>query len=170
MKILKKIIGYDDDLSKTANLLQFLFRAFTYIIPLAIFIWCFVIENAMSKEIGIWTKIGCGGIVVLIIVLLFLVHFVKKSFNKKISKLADKILMCTDETHKLELIKQKRKLEGRQELFGNICLIVPFIVVLMLVNMIETQLISLRGILFAVVISMIIGLVFNIFLQQEKVK
>lgn len=168
MKLIKKLIGYDEDLSKTCNFLLLLFRLFTYILPLAIFIWCFVIENAISDQVSIWTKVGCGGIFVLIIIFLFSIHFIKKSFNKKLSKLNDKIIMCTDDIKKLELIDRKRKIESYQDLFGNVCIIIPFAIALCLINMVETQMISLRGVFFAVVISMLIGLVINFLFQKEK--
>lgn len=168
MKILKRLIGYDEELSKLGNFFLFLFRIFTYILPLAIFIWCFVIENAMSNEVSVWTKIGCGGIVVLIIAFLFAIHFVKRAFNKKLSKLTDKIIMCTDDTKKIDLINKKLKVEAWQDIFGNICLIMPFAIALCLINMIETQMISLRGVFFAAVVSMITGLFLNILVQQQK--
>ena len=168
MNVLKKLIGYDEDLSNTGNFLLFLFRLFTYILPLAIFIWCFVIENAMSNEVSVWTKIGCGGIFVLIIAFLFAIHFVKRAFNKNISKLSDKIIMSTDENKKLELINKKLKVEAWPAIFGNICLIIPFAMALCLINMIETQMISLRGVFFAVVVSMLIGLAINFLFQKEK--
>jgi len=170
MKIIKKILGIDEDLSKTANLFLFLFRLFSYVIPLLIVIWCFVIENIINKEVTIWAKIGCAGIVALVIVFLFAIHFIKKHFNKKLSKLTDKIIMCTDESKKLVYIKKKRKVEMWQELFGNICIIIPFAVLLALINMIETQMLSLRGIFFFVVISMIVGFVFNIALHIQREK
>lgn len=169
-KILNKFFVIDPDLSKLANVYLLMYRIFTYAIPTLIILWAFVIENLINKEITTWTKVGCVGLIAVAILVLIAIHFIKKTFIKKIEKITDKLIDCTDDIKKKELVSQKRKLQMWQSLFFNICFIIPFIIVLWLVALIETKMIALRGTLFTIVISMLIGFMFNYFLQKEKIK
>ena len=59
---------------------------------------------------------------------------------------------------------------GKQEMFRNACFVAPFIIAWFIVSMIEKQVVSLRGMLMIVSISMCAGLGFNGVAQWIKAK
>lgn len=166
MKILKKILLFDEDLTTTENIVQLFYRIFTFLVPGGIVLWNLLIEKLIDSNVSVVAKIGCAGIFALIVIILIGIHFLKKHFTRTISKINDKILLCTDETKKKELIQKRRKVEKWQEIFNNACFLAPFVIAYFLVIMIENAMISLRGTLLIIVLSMGAGFGFNVFLRN----
>lgn len=170
MNIIKKIMFWDKDLTTKQNIMLILYRVFEFLVPSGIVLWSFLIEKLVENKVSITAKIGCAGIVVFVIMVLIAVYFLKKHFRNKITKLTNKVLECLDNEEKKKLIIEKRKVEKWQEIFHNACFVAPFIIALLVVNLLETQMLSLRGVLFGVVSSMCVGFGFNVILQNLKTK
>jgi hypothetical protein len=152
------------------SIFTWLYRIFCYFIPCGIALWVFLIDNLLNKEIGIMTKMGMSGLLVLAIIFLISIYFYKKYLKTSITKLTNDILECLDVNKKKTLIAKKRKFEARQEIFNNVCFVAPFVLIWLLCSLIETKVISLRGTFMLFSISMAIGLGFNCIAQSVKIK
>lgn len=170
MKILKKLLLFDKDLDTKQNMLQLCYRLFTFIIPVGIVLWNLVVEKLLDKDVSIMAKWGCAGTCALIVIALIGVYFIKKMFRKKLEKINDKLLECTDDDKKKELVKKREVTRKWQELFNNACLIAPFVVAYILVCLIEKATISLRGGLLALLVSFGVGFVFNYLFRTSLIK
>ena len=170
MKLIKKLLGFDEDLTTQQNFLQLGYRFYTFIVPIGIVLWSLVIDKLLDKDVSVMAKWGCAGTFALIVIALLGVHFIKKTFKKKIEKINEKLLTCTDDDKKKELVNKREKIRKWQELFGNACLIAPFVVAYVLVCLIEKAMISVRGGLLAMLISFAIGFVFNYLFRSSLIK
>lgn len=166
MKTLRKILIWNDDYTTSENVLLILYRTMTYLVPSGLLLWNLVIDKLINKEVSIWTKIGCGGLFLIIALLLVGVIYLGRHFRKTIEQINDKLLDCTDPEKKEELLAKKKKVKKWQETYRNACLLAPFIIALVLVNLIETGIITLRGTLTFIVLSMSAGFGFNITAQS----
>lgn len=153
-----------------SKIFLWLYRSFSYFVPLGLSLWAFLIENLINKEVSVMSKIGVSGLFILVIAVVIGVYFYGKHFRTAISKVTNEILECLDNDKKIKLIEKKRKLEARQELFHNVCFVAPFVLVWLLCSLIEKKVISLRGIMMTISLSMAIGLGFNGVCQWFKTK
>ena len=99
-------------------------------------------------------------------VLIKMIIMVGRHFKKSIEKINEKLLDCTDAEKKEELKEKKQTLKKWQSIYRNICLVTPFIIGLILVNLIEKGVVSFRGTLMVIVISLCIGFGFNTIAQN----
>lgn len=152
------------------NIFIWLYRTFCYFVPGGLALWLFLIENLIDKEVSTFQKISCSGIFILILIVCIAVYFYGKHFDKTIQKITNEILECLDDSKKTELISKKRKIEAKQDIFKNACFIAPFIIMWLLCCVIEKGIISLRGTLMTISISMASGLGFNSIAQAIKCK
>lgn len=166
MKALRKILIWNDDYTTSKNVMLILYRVFTYLVPSGLVLWNLVIDKLISKDVSIATKLGCGGIFVIIALLLVGVIYLGRHFRKTIEQINDKLLDCTDLEKKQELLEKKKKVRKWQETYRNACLLAPFVIALVLVNLIEGGIITLRGTLTFIVLSMSAGFGFNITAQS----
>ena len=147
-----------------------LYRTFCYFVPSGIALWLFLIKNLINNEISVMAKVGMSGIFVLAIMFVIAIYFYGKHFTTSINKVTNEILECLDNNKKVELIAKKRKLEARQEMFRNICFVAPFVLMWLLCALIESKVISLRGTLMTICVSMAIGLGLNGISQWLKTR
>lgn len=152
------------------KIFTWLYRTFCYFVPGGIALWLFLIENLVNKEVSVVAKVGMTGIFVLVIMFVIAIYFYGKHFSNSINKVTNEILECLDDNKKTELIAKKRKLEGQQEMFRNACFVAPFVVMWLLCALIESNIISLRGTLMTICLSMVSGFGFNGVAQWLKSK
>lgn len=170
MKLLKKILMFDPDLTNEQNILRLFYRLFTFVVPMGFVLWTLVIDKLLDKDVSIMAKWGCAGTFALIVLALVGVYLTKRAFKKHIEKVNDKLLVCTDDDKKKKLVEKKNIIKKREALFRNICLIAPFIIAYVITSLIEKSMISVRGGILAIIISLMIGLVFNYFYRSSVVK
>ena len=144
------------------TIMKWLYRTFCYIIPSGIAMWTMLIDNMINKEVSVWSKISGAGIFALVVIVLIAVLFFGRFLKKKHQKYVDEIIVCTSDQLKEELIAKKAKVEKVQDLFANACFIAPFIVLWIVCGAIETGVVSLRGTLMAISLSMLAGFGVNI--------
>lgn len=153
-----------------STIFKWLYRSFEYFVPAGIALWQFLISSLVNKEITVMQKIGVSGLFVVIIMVIIGVYFYGKHFKTAITKVTNEILECLDDAKKTELIAKKKKLEAQQEIFRNICFLAPFAIAWLLCSMIENGVVSLRGTMLFITLSMATGLGFNGFAQYFKNK
>ena len=143
-------------------ILKWVYRAFCYIVPSGIALWTMLIDNIISKDTSVWSKISGAGIFALVVIVLIGVFFFGRFLKKKQQVIVDEIIVCTDDAKKQELIAKKQKVEKVQDIFANACFVAPFVILWIVCGAIETGVVSLRGTLMAISISMLTGLGVNI--------
>lgn len=147
-----------------------LYRVFTYLVPSGGALYFFLIDTLINKELTWFDKLSAGAVFVLAVMAVIAIFFYGKHLRKIVSKLTDQIIMETDETKKAELITKKLKAESKQEIFHNACFVAPFVILWIVVVLIEKKIISLRGFLMVVAISMCSGLGFDCIAVKIKQK
>lgn len=152
------------------KIFTWLYRIFTIIAPTGIILWSFLIERLISKDISVMNKIGIAGVVALVFAALMGIYFYKRYLKKKIQDVTNQCIETLDNEEKGKLVAKKRKLEAHQEIFHNICFMAPFILVWVLLIFVEKGVVSLRGTMLIVCISMAIGLGCNFIAQWLKSK
>ena len=140
---------------------KWLYRSFEYYVPCGIALWQFLISSLINEEITVTQKVGVSGIFVLVIIAVIGVYFYGRHFKTSITKVTNEILECLDDTKKAELIAQKKSIESKQEIFRNACFLAPFILMWLLCSLIENGVVSLRGTLLSICLSMGAGMGFN---------
>lgn len=170
MKILKKIMVWNEDYTVSENVLLVIYRVLTYLFPSGLLIWNLIIDKLIRNDVSVTAKIGCGGLFLLIALILVAVFFLGRHFKKTIEDLNDKILDCQDAEKKAELIAKKKQVRKWQEVYRNACLLAPLIVLFILVTLLENGLMTIRGTLLFIVLSMSAGFGFNITAQNLIVK
>ena len=152
------------------KIFTWLYRVFTYIVPGGYALWAFLIEKLIDKEVTVMSKLGLTGICVLVIMIIIAIFFYGRHLKKQIAKVTDECIMCVDQTKKVELVDKKKKFEAKQELFRNICFLAPFIIAWIVLCVVEKGIVSLRGTMLGVCLSMSTGLGFNGIAQWIKSK
>lgn len=153
-----------------SKIFTWIYRTFMYFVPCGIALWQFLIETLIKNDVTIMQKIGISGVFIIAIIFVIAVFFYGKHLRKKEKSIDDKLLVCIDNEKKKELIKEKHKWQFRQEMFRNICFMAPFIIAWIVMSAVEKKVVSLRGTLMIVSISMAIGLGFNGVAQWLKGK
>lgn len=146
---------------------------FSYIVPGGVALWSCVIEKLLDKEITIVNKVGITGVFVMAVMVIIAVFFYNKHLNKKITDLTNRCIECIDNEEKARLVEQKKKMEVRLEIFHNICFVVPFVIVWLVLCFVESGVVSLRGTMLVICSSMATGLGLNTiagFLKTKGVK
>lgn len=146
---------------------------FSYIVPGGVALWSCVIEKLLDKEITIVNKVGITGVFAMAVMVIIAVFFYNKHLNKKITDLTNRCIECIDNEEKVRLVEQKKKMEVRLEIFHNICFVVPFVIVWLVLCFVESGVISLRGTMLVICLSMATGLGLNTiagFLKTKGVK
>lgn len=166
MKIIKKIMRWNEDYTTSENVLLVCYRVFTYIFPTGLLFWNLIIDKLLDKNVSVMARIGCGGLFLLIAMLLVAVFILGRYFKKTLEQLTDKIIDCTDEEKKQKLIAKKKQVAKWQEIFRNACIVAPFVVLLILANLIERGAVTVRGTLMLIVTSLCAGFGFNITAQN----
>ena len=86
MKIIKKIMCWNNDLTNLENILILCYRVFTYIFPSGILLYDLVIAKLVDNEVSVATKLGCGGLFLLGVMILVAVIMLGRYFKKKIDE------------------------------------------------------------------------------------
>lgn len=152
------------------NVLLVLYRACTYLFPAGLLLWNLVIDKLIDKNVSFMAKIGCGGLFLLIAFVLIAVIMLGIHFKRAIERINEKLIDCVDSEQKQKLVEQKKKIRKHQAIYRNSCLIAPFIIVLVAVTLLEQKLVTFRGTLTLIVLSMAAGFGFNISAQNLIVK
>lgn len=155
---------------KKIDILHLGYLIFSFIIPCALLLWNCVVKSLLKNDITITQKLGVSGIFALIVVVLVAVILYGKHFKQAIKKIDKELLECLDNEQKAKLVDKKKKLEARQEIFGNACFVAPVLILWLLVSCVEKGIMSLRGELFALSILVCIGFAFNIIDNIKKTK
>lgn len=150
------------------KLSYWLYIAFSYICPCGILFYTFVIENLMNEEIGIMTKLGAVGIFGLVICLLICILIVNKLFTKVEKKYEKLSIKEIDNTKRAEYIYKWTKAERNHNIFKQGLMLAVFVVLTMLVALLESKLLALRGTMTTITISFAIG--FSCFVWNENLK
>lgn len=166
MKLIKKIMCWNSDLSISENVLLVCYRVFTYLFPAGLMLWCLVIDKLLDNEVSMVAKVGCGGLFLICALLIVAVVMLGRHFKNTIEDLNDKLIDCVDIEKKKELVEKKKQVRKWQEVYRNACIVAPFIVILLVVNLLENGIVTFRGMLTAVVLSMCVGFGFNITAQN----
>lgn len=143
------------------TILKWCYRVFCYIVPSGIALWTMLIGNLVDKDASTASKLTGAGIFTLVVIVLISIYFFGRHLKLKQTELVDKVLVCTDNEEKEVLIAKKQRVEKAQDIFHNTCFIAPFILLWVVCGAIETGVVSLRGTLMAISISMLTGLGFN---------
>lgn len=143
------------------SLFTWLYRVFCYIVPGGYTLWAFLIDTLINEQATAWDKVSCSAIFVLALMIIIAVFFYGRHLKKKINDITNQCIECVDNDKKTALVAQKKKWEAKQEMFRNACFIAPFIIAWFVVTLIEKEVVSLRGTLMVVSISMASGLGFN---------
>lgn len=152
------------------TLFTWIYRSFCYIVPGGYALWAFLIEGLIDSEASVWDKINCSSIFVVVLIILIAIFFLGKYLKKRINKITDECIVCVDNDKKIELVTKKKKLEAKQEMFHNACFVAPFILLWFIVAMVEKGMVSLRGTLMVISISMTTGFGFNGLTQWIKTR
>lgn len=147
-----------------------LYRIFTMIVPGGVVLWTFFIEKMISSDVSVMNKIGIAGVVALCIAVLLAVYLVKRILNKKITDKTNECIECVDNEQKAKLVAEKKKLEAKKEIFHNLCFLAPFVIVWLVLTFVEKGVVSLRGTMLIVCISMAVGLGFDVIAEWLKSK
>ena len=166
MKIIKKIMCWNNDLTNFENIMLLCYRVFTYIFPSGILLYDLVVAKLVDNEVSVATKLGCGGLFLLGVMILVAVIMLGRYFKKTIDGINDKLLDCTDAEQKEKLVQQKKKVRKWHEIYKNACLVAPFVIGLVLVNLMEHGLMTFRGTLMIIVCCLCAGFGFNTFAQN----
>ncbi len=152
------------------TLFTWLYRVFCYLVPSGYALYAFLINTLISEQTSIWDKVRCSAIFVVAIIVIIAIFFYGRHLKKKINDITNQCIECIDNSLKADLVAMKKKWEAKQEMFRNACFVAPFIIAWFIVSMIEKQVVSLRGMLMIVSISMCAGLGFNGVAQWIKAK
>lgn len=152
------------------TLFTWLYRVFCYLVPGGYALYAFLIDTLISEQTSVWDKVSCSAIFVVALMVIIAVFFYGRHLKKKINDITNQCIECVDNVQKADLVAQKKKWEAKQEMFRNACFVAPFIIAWFIVAMIEKQVVSLRGTLMVVSISMCAGLGFNGIAQWIKCK
>ena len=152
------------------TLFTWCYRVFSYLVPGGYMLWAFLIETLINNKASVFDKVSCSGLFVLAIIVIIAIFFYDRHLKKKKDEITNQCIECIDIEKKKELVAKKRKIEAKQELFRNACFIAPFIIAWFVVSLVEKQVVSLRGTLMVVSISMATGLGFNGIAQWLKMR
>ncbi len=145
-------------------------RTFSYLVPGGYVLWAFLIETLINHKASVWDKVSCSGLFVMAIIGIIAIFFYGRHLKKQKDDITNQCIECTDNEKKKELIAIKKKIEAKQELFRNACFIAPFIIAWFVMALVEKKVVSLRGTLMIVSISMASGLGFNGLSQWLKMR
>lgn len=146
------------------------YRTCTYIFPAGIVLWDFLIAKLLDNNVTITQKLGLGGIVGAVVVVIIAGFLLGRYMRKKIKDLTNECIECIDDTKKKELVQKKKQWESRQEIFHNVCVLIPFIVVWVLLIVVEKGVVSLRGTFCGIVVSMSAGLGLNVVAERFSLR
>lgn len=152
------------------TLFTWLYRVFCHIVPGGYALYAFLIDTLINEQTSVWDKVSCSAIFIVALMVIIAVFFYGRHLKKKINDITNQCIECVDNTQKAELVAKKKKWEAKQEIFRNACFVAPFVIAWFIVAMIEKQVVSLRGTLMIVSISMCVGLGFNGVAQWIKTK
>lgn len=176
--MIKKLLGWNKYYATDVNIFLAVYRIFSFVVPVGIFAYCTFLHKLFSGNYTVNNKICSSVLVGIVLTALFVWVMVGKHYKKKIETIDGNIKELTtktltskeEEKNKcVEDLKSEnltlKKTRRNQALYKNINLLVPFIIVLVMVIMIEKAMLSMRGVLFLIVASMLIGFVFNLMAQ-----
>lgn len=139
------------------NILKWLGIVFSYICPAMVLFVSFVLENLLSTEVSPMTKIGVSGVFVLVVVLFLAIFLLNRFFDKKLQAIDHQIKIELDNSVKVQLIAKQSKLENLKDLFKSLIVLAVLVVITILVALLESKLLELRGTMVAICISFAVG-------------
>lgn len=142
-------------------LFKWLYRTLSYFIPAGILLYTFVIENLMNKEITWYAKLGVSGIFVLVILIFVCIFIINNLFIKRAKYYEEMSIKEIDLEKRAEYIKKWNSVEKYHTLFKQCLILVVFICLTLLISLLETKLLALRGTMITICISFGVGTGFN---------
>lgn len=139
------------------KVLKWVYRTLCYYLPCGFILYNFVIENLLSNEVSIMSKIGVSGVFVLAILIILCIFFVNKAYNKKESELEKLSIKAIDLQEREKLITEWEKTEKNHSIFKNLIMLAIVVVLTILVALLESKILSLRGTMIAFTMSFLSG-------------
>ena len=152
------------------TILKWAYRTLCYFFPSGVLLWSFVIENALSDEVSVITKVGVCGVFMLAILLCMCVFMVNRAFNKKEKELRNASIEEVDLEKRKETIGKLKRLDNRHDLFKCLVFLGVLVAITLVVAMLESKLLSLRGTMIAICISFASGTGCMVAFQSLKTK
>ena len=151
-------------------LFYWLYMSFSYILPGVLLFYSFVIENIFNKEVTLMTKLGASGIFALVVCIIICIVFVNKVFTKREQKYEKLSVKEINLEKRKEYILKWTKTEKIHNIFKQCIMLSVLIVVAMLVILLESKLLALRGTMITMAVLFGIGTVFYAVYENIKQK
>lgn len=139
------------------KVLKWVYRTLSYYLPCGFILYNFVIENLLSSEVSVMSKLGVSGVFVLAILIVLCIFFTNKAYTKKERELEKLSIKAVDLKEREELIKKWEKTEKNHSIFKNLIMLAIIIVLTILVALLESKILSFRGTMIAFTISFLGG-------------
>ena len=152
------------------TLFFWLYITFSYIATGGILLWTFVIENILNDEVTLIAKLGATGIFVLAICLIIGIVVINKLFTKREQKYEKLSIKEIDTNKRAEYILKWSNTEKWHNIFKQCLMFGTLVMLTLLVGLLETKLLALRGTMTTIVISYAIGLIFFVVYENIKLK
>lgn len=150
------------------KLLLWVYRTLSYFVPSGILLWTFVIENMLNKEIGWTSKLGIGGLVVLVVLIFICIFFINKEFTKREQKYEKLSIKEIDLEKRENYIKKWEEIEKNHSIFKILLMLGVLVAITILVALLETKLLALRGTMISICASFAGGTGVNVIYQNVK--
>lgn len=150
------------------TLLLWVYRTLSYFLPGGIMLWTFVIENMLSEEVSWTSKLGASGIFILVVMIILCIFFVNKEFTKREQKYEKLSIKEIDLQKREEYIKKWKVVEKNHEIFKNILMLAVLLTLTLLISLLETKLLSLRGTMITICTSFAGGTGINVIYKNMK--
>lgn len=142
----------------------------SYIAPAGLLFYTFVIENILNKEVTVMTKLGAGGIFVLAVCIIICIVVFNKLFTKREQKFEKLSIKEIDLKKREEYILKWSNTEKYHNIFKQGIMLAVLVMITLLVGLLESKLIALRGTMTTLCILYGVGMIFYSMYQNVKQK
>lgn len=142
------------------KIFYWLYLAFCYIIPCGLLFYTFVVENIANKNVSVMAKLGASGIFALTVCIIVGIIVVNKIFANKEKKYEKLSIKEVDLQKREEYINKWNKIEKYHNIFKQCLMLAVIITITLLVALLESKLLALRGTMITMSILFGIGVVF----------
>lgn len=132
------------------KLFYWLHLGLSYFAPSALLLYSFVIENIFNKEITLTQKIGVCGIFVMIICIIICITVINKGFTRKERKLQELSIKEIDLEKREQHIRKWNKISYIHDMFKDGITLAILTAITLVVAMLESKLLALRGTMTAI--------------------
>ena len=132
------------------KLFYWLHMGLSYFAPSGLLLYSFVIENILSKEITTMSKIGVCGLFVMVVCIILCLTLVNRGFKKKEQKYQQLSIKEIDLAKREKHIKEWNNISLVHDIFKQGITLAILVVITLLVTMLESKILALRGTLTAI--------------------